>query len=347
MGSIKMIKILEVANFHRDRSPIDRNRRIISSFLDKEKFEVSAISGNEKIYALKKLLIQKFDIIHTRTWSICIPLSMIVKIRNRRNKHLLGIHGLPDNKHRYQAGKRLAKTANMVHSVSKVTAAQVKEAYGVNSVVIYNGIDTQRYKPIKHHNERTKIIFVGSYIERKKPQYVLQLAKKLPKYDFVMYGSHYHTSLFTNIWEQAKKLDNLSVNKSIPRDKLIEECQKSDIFLLPTLHEGFANVLLEATAVGLPVIAFNISSIPELIEHKKNGLLADIIFEKGTNKDLKSFNFSKIELSLDKISEHLQYLAEEKKIRKEMGKNAREKTEEFDWRTITKQYEKIYEKLYS
>jgi glycosyltransferase involved in cell wall biosynthesis len=342
-----MIKILEIANFDIDISPVDRNRRIISSFMDKKKFEVSNITGKNKIEAEKKLLLKKFDVIHTRSWPICIPLFIAVKMRNINIKQLYSVHGLPDNKYCYKAGKILSKMADVVHCVSKITADQVKKEYGVDSIVIYNGIDTKKYKPIEHNNKRVKIIYVGSYTQRKKPQYVLELARQFPQYDFLMYGSHFDTALFKIISSEAKNLGNLIVEKQIPREMLIQQIQKSDIFLFPTLHEGFANVLLEATVVGAPVIAFNVSSIPEFIEHGENGLLLDVKFTKGSIDDLQSLKFSEVELDLEDMKKQLQYLAENEDVRRQMSKNARRIAEKFDWRIIAKQYEKTYEQLCS
>jgi|GEM_PF-3972065 len=340
-----MIKILEVANFNLETSPVDRNRRIISSYINKEKFEITNIYGKEKIDAQKKLLLKKFDVIHSRSWPICIPLSILVKVKNIRNKNLYSVHGLPDNKYCYLAGKILSKMADTVHCVSKITADQVKKEYGVDSIVIYNGIDTQKYEPIEHYNQRIKIIYAGSYVQRKKPQYVLELAKLFPQYDFIMYGSHSDTMLYESIFLEAKKYHNLTVEKQISREQLIGQFQKADIFLFPTLHEGFANVLLEATAVGLPVIAFNISSVPELIENTKNGLLTEVKFRKGNNEDLQSLKFSEVELDLEEMKKQLQYLAEDVNARQQMSKKARSITEKFDWRNIAKEYEKTYERM--
>ena len=47
----------------------------------------------------------------------------------------------------------------------------------------------------------------------------------------------------------------------------------ADIFVLPSLQEGFGIVFLEAMYYSLPIIATDISAIPELIQHRKNGLL--------------------------------------------------------------------------
>jgi len=51
--------------------------------------------------------------------------------------------------------------------------------------------------------------------------------------------------------------------------------QSIDIFALPSLWEGFGFVLAEAMCMGLPVAAFNVSSIPEVVENGVTGLLGD------------------------------------------------------------------------
>lgn len=49
--------------------------------------------------------------------------------------------------------------------------------------------------------------------------------------------------------------------------------QQADIFVLPSLMEGFGIVLLEAMSFGLPIIATKVGAIPEIIKDGKNGLL--------------------------------------------------------------------------
>jgi len=45
----------------------------------------------------------------------------------------------------------------------------------------------------------------------------------------------------------------------------------ADIFILLSLSEGFANVLLEAEAVELPIVAKNVGRIPGIIKERENG----------------------------------------------------------------------------
>lgn len=57
----------------------------------------------------------------------------------------------------------------------------------------------------------------------------------------------------------------------------------ADVLLLPTLEDNLPNVVLEALAVGTPVVAFNVGGVPDMVEHKVTGFLADArnISEKG------------------------------------------------------------------
>lgn len=65
-----------------------------------------------------------------------------------------------------------------------------------------------------------------------------------------------------------------------------------DIFVLSSLWEGFGYVLVEAMAAKLPVVAFAVSNIPELVEHGHNGLLVrgpdDAVGVQGRAEDLAS-----------------------------------------------------------
>jgi len=77
-------------------------------------------------------------------------------------------------------------------------------------------------------------------------------------------------------------LENLSRNLKIETHVIFAGHQSDtrpylaamDIFALPSLNEGLPLSLLEAMAMGLPIVASRAGGIPELIENRKNGLLA-------------------------------------------------------------------------
>jgi colanic acid/amylovoran biosynthesis glycosyltransferase len=58
-------------------------------------------------------------------------------------------------------------------------------------------------------------------------------------------------------------------------DGVLAALQRSDIFLLPSVRESFGTVLLEAQAVGLPIVATNVGGVHEAIVAGQSGFLVE------------------------------------------------------------------------
>jgi len=66
---------------------------------------------------------------------------------------------------------------------------------------------------------------------------------------------------------------NVVINGNIPHEELMELYQQADIFVLPTLADGFGMVVTEAMSQGVPVIASINSCGPDVIDHTQDGWL--------------------------------------------------------------------------
>jgi glycosyltransferase involved in cell wall biosynthesis len=105
---------------------------------------------------------------------------------------------------------------------------------------------------VRGSGEPLRILFLGQVNLRKGIQYLIQAAKMLPDepVQFDVVGP-------LGISEEALKSapSNMIFHGAINRDRAPEFFGKADLFVLPTLSDGFALTQLEAMAYGLPVIA--------------------------------------------------------------------------------------------
>jgi glycosyltransferase involved in cell wall biosynthesis len=103
--------------------------------------------------------------------------------------------------------------------------------------------------------------------------------------------------------------------------------QAADIFVLPSVSEGMANVFLESMASALPVIATDTKGNAEILKHRENALL----FQEEDIQDL---------------SDTILYLLKHDAVAAKLGENARRFVEErFNLSNIVKQYTELYHRL--
>ncbi|MFA5804207.1 MAG: glycosyltransferase [Melioribacteraceae bacterium] len=101
-----------------------------------------------------------------------------------------------------------------------------------------------------------------------------------------------------------------------------------DLFIIPSLVENFPNMVIEAMACGTPCVAFNQGGIPDIIDHKLNGYLAE------------AFNESDFVYGIDWILLHLSEKTNE------LSRNARLKVEStYEESIIAKKYQLLYENI--
>jgi len=68
----------------------------------------------------------------------------------------------------------------------------------------------------------------------------------------------------------------VSLINGLPHDEALNQLSKSDIFLLPSLEEGISNAVLEAMALGIPVISTDCGGMDEIINNGENGFLVPV-----------------------------------------------------------------------
>jgi len=151
--------------------------------------------------------------------------------------------------------------------------------------VIYNGININKFKFNIKQREQIRKIFsiqdkiVLSYTANLRPikghQYLLEAISKIKnQYTnivLLLIGEGVLRNELEALTKQLHIEDNvrfLGYRTDIP-----DILSATDIYVHPSVEEGFGIAIIEAMAVGLPVIATNVGGIPEIITNGVNGIL--------------------------------------------------------------------------
>lgn len=177
-------------------------------------------------------------------------------------------------------------------------------------------------------NNSANILCVGN-IRRNKGQIYLLQAMKYIKYNFkiVFAGLIKENDYMEQLKEYCVKnsmSDKVGFTGYVDKKKLSEEYKKADIFVLPTLKEGFGMTVLEAMSYGLPVVVSNIGAVSEIIENRVNGLLIEP--EKP-----------------ESLSKAINEILEKPSFRKKLQKNAIKRAAQF--KTIEEQFGQLYKRV--
>ncbi len=208
--------------------------------------------------------------------------------------------------------------------------------------VIYGGV-SERFKPVndtesleaikkKFNSTKNFLLYVGL---RKPHKNLVSLIKVLGilrgKMDFdiqlVIVGKK--DPRFTQVEEAAKKLDLVEEVLSLGEvsdEDLVLLYNAAQIFLFPSLYEGFGLPPLEAMACGTPVISSNTSSLPEVL-----GDAALLIDPNDTNKWV----------------EKIKAVLTSEDLRKKLKRKGLERARHFSWKRAAQDTLKVYESLAS
>jgi glycosyltransferase involved in cell wall biosynthesis len=186
--------------------------------------------------------------------------------------------------------------ANSLEQVGISTKRVVIVPYGVSDK--FRQIERQR------HDGPLRVLSVGGLVLRKGPQYTAEAAKIAGNhFEFRLVGK----SLLSDVARREFGA-NISCVGQVPRSEISSHFEWADVFLLPSLCEGMATVLIEALAAGLPVITTPNSGL-----EVRDGVDGFAVPIRDANA----------------IASRLDQLASDPHLLAHMSKNARERSAEF------------------
>lgn len=301
-------------------------------------------------FADKAVRKEDFDIIHSQTRTYCQDVATLgggchrawidegssLKLLDPFHKAVLSIE-----KRQFQNGNYKRIIVN-----SKLSKNGILKYYPVPEErikVIYNGVDTVRFNPINKEKYKTEIrkkhnlsdndfmiLYVGSGFKRKGVSYLIEAVARLGNDSINKNRIRLLIVGKDNLWPYKRLAAGFGIDKNIIFVDYASETERyyaaSDIFVLPTFFDPFANVTLEAMASGIPVITTKKNGASEIIEDGKDGFVINTPLE------------------IDALTEKIRALLNPE-LRKEAGDKARKKAMNLTWDRMTEETLKVYDEI--
>ncbi len=169
------------------------------------------------------------------------------------------------------------RRARRVLVTSRYSAERARELYALDRLpaVVPELIDLAEWRGwLERHpaaSAKFTVLFVGRLYRRKRVDVLLRAAaqarQSIPDLEVRIVG---HGPCAASLRELARDLrleSTVTWLGDVSRSTLAQEYNRSDVFCLPSVQEGFGIVLLEAMAAGRPIVASRVAAIPEAAPH--------------------------------------------------------------------------------
>tara|TARA_Y100001935_G_scaffold228640_1_gene207684 strand:- start:1606 stop:2841 length:1236 start_codon:yes stop_codon:yes gene_type:complete len=196
--------------------------------------------------------------------------------------------------------------------------------------VLWNGINIKKVESFKPKKFTSKLVsIISSDVPMKNLEIVLKSLKDLSDDGFSIklkiIGDLREKN--NNLIKELQIEDKIEFLPKLSRDQLIENLDNSDIGICPSIYEGFGFPLVEMMSRGLPVIASNGGSLPELLS--ESGLTFDP-FDK------------------DDLTAKIKQMIENTNLREKFALNSLNRMDDFfDWDEYAMKLEPLYQKILS
>ena len=140
-------------------------------------------------------------------------------------------------------------------------------------------------KNIYPHDFENIIISVGRLVPKKGFEFLIKafasISNQIQNCELVIVGEGPEREKYENLIKHYSLEQNVRLTGWQKNEETLKLINNATVLVVPSIiakdgdRDGIPNVILEAFSCGTPVIASNLNSISEIIEHKKNGLIAE------------------------------------------------------------------------
>lgn len=141
-------------------------------------------------------------------------------------------------------------------------------------IKVPSGIDLAPFRPLPKEDKKFRVIFCGAVQNKKGVQYLLEAfhGLNLPDAELWLIGRVFEDLRPT----LAKYAGSYRLFGYVPNSELARYYSQGSVFVLPSLEEGLARVMLEAMACGLPVVATTNTGAADVVREGIDGFIVPI-----------------------------------------------------------------------
>ncbi len=292
------------------------------------------------IRLLRIVLTERPDVLYSRQWPK-IPIAIIGKILKVKTVCVEGNnleHSLFKRPLLFWIRRLCARLSDKVVANSKSLGREVKEVFGLDSDVtaIHNGIDIgyirEKSKEEQTHRwfgtETPLILAIGylKYDQKGFPHLLkaLEIVNRTKPARLIIIGNGRKEKL-EYISEKLSIRDKTDFFGTVPNP--FPYMAKADIFACSSLYEGLSNVILEALALGKPIVSTDHKhGANEIIENKKSGILVPV----GNPK---------------KMADAILEILEDEELKRNLEREAGKRAENFSIDKMISRYERLFSEV--
>ncbi len=331
-----MNSLLYIGNKLSDHGYTSTSIETLGSFLEAEGFTVYyASSKKNKFFRMLEMIwmtfkyAQKVDYVLIDTYSTknfwyAFIISQLCRVLGV--KYIPKLHGgaLPSRIERTKFFSKLIFKNAFVNIAPSYYLYEAFKANGyTNLKYIPNTIELQLYPQSDKTFDVPKILWVRSFAKIYNPlmavKVFINLKKVYPEAKLCMIGPKKDDSYEKTIRFAKKNNVEVTFTGKLSKEEWIAVSKDYNVFINTTHFDNTPISVIEAMALGLPVVSTNVGGIPYLLEHGSNALLVE-------------------DNQTEAMTVQIKRLFAEPKLAENISRKAKETIQDFDWEIVKKQW---------
>jgi glycosyltransferase involved in cell wall biosynthesis len=287
--------------------------------LGKEKMAMVKVVGNLnwviRIIELARLILRGgYDIIHIHHTLTSVLVVLILKVFRNEAKLVFTVH----NDYKYYTIYQKLIFNFVLNNVDKVicnsnnTFSSISHlSINSNYEIIYNGVnDDKILTSSERYPGRLRILFAARLVPQKNILFLLRAINRLNisghEFEIDIVGSGSQEKLARNFVLQNNLTEKVSFLGRLERSEVYRLMSKADIFVVPSLFEGFCNAMVEAMLSRCIIVASRVDPLPEVTGGDANAVFYNLQDLDGLYGALKEI-VSEIDSYYDMAEKSMQY----------------------------------------